>query len=416
MNSQAPVRGQMLTDPSQGRLARAKGLFFHAMLDKIDQRIAVGVIEAFLPDGTCRLLGGHTPGPLATITVSRWRCLWRLAREGSEGWYQGWARGEWDSEDAVPLFELAMRNRSSFGNTARASAIGRMINRARFWRHRNSRAGSKRNILAHYDLGNDFYRLWLDETMTYSSAIFAEPISGEEKLESAQLRKVQELTERLRLAPGSDVLEIGCGWGYLSRHLAEQGHKVKAITLSPSQRNWAENAASDLANSPDYVIEDYRDLSGQYDAIASVEMVEAVGQSYWPAYLDTLARCLKPGGRAGIQYIAIADDVFEAYASSMDFIQRHIFPGGMLLSESRFRALAEARGLTWEEPKHFGLHYAETLRRWRVRFEAAVEEGGLPAAFDARFIRLWRFYLMYCEGGFRSGGINVAQVTLVKRG
>ncbi len=416
MNSPLPVRGQMLTDPARGRWARAKSLFFHAMLDRIDKRMAVGAIEAFLPDGTCRLLGGRVPGPLATITVSRWRCLWRLAREGSEGWYQGWARGEWDSDDAVPVFELAMRNRSTFGNTARASAFRRLINRILFWRHRNSRAGSKRNILAHYDLGNDFYRLWLDETMTYSSALFAEPLNGEEKLEAAQKRKIGELGDRLKLVPGSEILEIGCGWGYLSRRFAEQGHKVKAITLSPSQRSWAENAAADLATPPEYIIQDYRDLTGQYDAIASVEMVEAVGQAYWPDYLDSVARCLKPGGRAAIQYIAIDDDVFEAYSSSMDFIQRHIFPGGMLLSESRFKALAEARELTWEEPKYFGLHYAETLRRWRVRFDAAVEEGRLPAAFDARFIKLWRFYLMYCEGGFKSGGINVAQVTLVKQG
>jgi cyclopropane-fatty-acyl-phospholipid synthase len=251
--------------------------------------------------------------------------------------------------------------------------------------------------------------------MTYSSAIFAEPLNGEEPLEDAQRRKVEQMGERLRLKPGSSLLEIGCGWGYLSRHFAEQGHKVKAVTLSPSQRNWAKKNAENLASPPDYIIQDYRDLVGQYDAIASVEMVEAVGQAYWGDYLDAIVRCLKPGGRAAIQYIAIADDVFEAYASSMDFIQRHIFPGGMLLSESRFRELAEARGLTWKGAKGFGPHYAETLRRWRMRFDAAVDEGRLPSAFDARFIRLWRFYLMYCEGGFKSDGINVAQVTLVKK-
>jgi len=218
------------------------------------------------------------------------------------------------------------------------------------------------------------------------------------------------------LKPGSHILEIGCGWGYLSRYCAKMGHEVTAITLSPAQKQWAEEAARTEGVSPDYRLCDYRDQTGQFDAIASVEMVEAVGRAYWPAYLDVIARRLKPGGRAAIQYIAIDDAIFEGYAASVDFIQAYIFPGGMLLSENRFRALAEARGLKWERAAYFPLHYAETLKRWRARFDDAAEAERLPPGFDQRFRNLWRYYLMYCEGGFRGGGITVGQVTLVKEG
>ncbi len=415
MNTHVPVRGRHMTANRPGVIARGVAFGFHLLLNRIDAGLNNGTIECLLPDGSFRVLGGRGQGPVAHLTVLRWNAFIRLVRGGSEGWYQAWQADEWDSSDPVALFEVLMRNRQTLGNATRASALTRVWNRLNFWRHRNTRAGSKRNILAHYDLGNDFYQLWLDDTMTYSGALFQEPLNGEEKLESAQERKVQELGKRLKLKPASNILEIGCGWGYFSRLCAEKGHAVTAITLSPAQKLYAEQAACSLTAPPTYQLCDYRDVTGEYDAIASVEMVEAVGQAYWPTYLDTISRCLKPGGRAAIQYIAIADDVFEAYANSMDFIQTHIFPGGMLLSESRFRALAEARGLAWEEPIHFPAHYAETLRRWRMRFDGAVEDGELPIGFDERFIRLWRYYLMYCEAGFRSEGITVAHVTLVKQ-
>jgi cyclopropane-fatty-acyl-phospholipid synthase len=193
--------------------------------------------------------------------------------------------------------------------------------------------------------------------------------------------------------------------------MAAHGHNVMAITLSAEQLAWAKAEAQSVA----FELRDYRDVTGQFDGIASVEMVEAVGRDYWPAYLDTIAQCLKPGGRAAIQFIIIADDVFDAYAESADFIQTYVFPGGMLLSESRFRALAEARGLEWHDPHYFGLHYAETLGRWRQCFDLAVASRTLGNGFDERFTRLWRYYLMYCEGGFRGGGIDVGQVTLIKR-
>jgi cyclopropane-fatty-acyl-phospholipid synthase len=310
-----------------------------------------------------------------------------------------------------------MRNRLTLGGTARS---GGMIRRLRGWRNglrRNSRAGSRRNIHFHYDLGNDFYGLWLDPSMMYSAALFEEPIAPTEDLTAAQDRKNAAILDRLALRPGQSVLEIGCGWGGFAEAAARRGLSVDAITLSTEQERAVEARIAAAGLSGVTVSRtDYRDVSGQYDGVASIEMVEAVGQDYWSTYLAAVARALKPGGRAAIQYITIDDAIFEAYAENVDFIQRFVFPGGMLLSESRFRALAEANGLEWRENHCFGLHYAETLRRWRVAFDATVVAGRLPTKFDRKFIDLWRYYLMYCEGGFRGQGIDVAQVTLVKVG
>ena len=414
MNSQSSQPGQPVLAGRPNLWARMVAQRFHRALDALHVGLKSGSIEAMLPDGSFRILGGQLPGPIACVDLRSWRALVRLSRSGSVGWYDAWERGEWSSADPVPLFDLFMRNRESLGNAGRASGLARIGRRIVHALNRNSRAGSQRNIMAHYDLGNDFYSAWLDPTMSYSSAIFAEPLHSNENLESAQHCKINSLIDRLALGPESTILEIGCGWGCFARHCAELGHHVTAITISPSQRLWAEQLAGSPAGSISYQLCDYRDVDGSFDAIASVEMVEAVGKAYWPAYLDTIARCLKPGGRAAIQFIAIADDIFDAYSTSADFIQTYIFPGGMLLSESRFRALAEQRGLRWDSPVHFPLHYAETLRRWRMQFDAALETGRLPSGFDERFGRLWRYYLMYCEGGFRGGGISVAQVTLVK--
>lgn len=394
----------------RGLIARAVSRIFHRILDRIDAGIEAGALEAVLPDGTFRVLGGRAPGPLVHVNLNSWRALIRLGQSGSVGWYQAWEAGEWDSPDPVPLFDLFMRNRVSLGSSARASGFSRLIKRAAHALRRNDSKGAKRNIMAHYDLGNDFYECWLDPTMSYSSALFEDG----DTLEGAQHRKMAALMARLDVKPGADILEIGCGWGYFAKLCAEQGHNVTAITLSPSQKLHAETAVAGMAQAPQYQLLDYRDVRSAYDAIASIEMVEAVGQAYWPTYLDVIARSLKPGGRAAIQFIMIADDIFERYAASADFIQTYVFPGGMLLSESRFRTLAEARGLRWEAPRHFGIDYAETLKQWRERFDAAVEAGKLPSGFDERFIKLWRYYLMYCEGGFRGGGIDVAQVTLIK--
>ncbi|KQN21131.1 cyclopropane-fatty-acyl-phospholipid synthase [Sphingomonas sp. Leaf30] len=389
---------------------------FHRLLDRIDAGLESGGIEASLPDGTRRLLGGRAPGPMPVVTVHRWRALVRLATAGSVGWYEGWTAGDWSSPDPVPLFDLFMRNRISLGRTARSGGVARLSARAWHWMRRNHRTGSRRNIAAHYDLGNDFYETWLDPSLTYSSALFAEPISGAEPLEHAQTTKLQAILDRTGTQPGDRILEIGCGWGSFAALAAQAGVDVHGLTLSTEQKRQVDARMAEAGLTGVTVsLTDYRDVVGTYDAVASIEMVEAVGEAYWPAYLDAVARALKPGGRAALQYITIDDAIFDAYSTSVDFIQRYVFPGGMLLSEPRFRALAEARGLIWEDPRSFGLHYAETCRRWRAAFDAAVAQGRLPARLDAKFVALWRYYLMYCEGGFRGGGIDVAQVTLVKR-
>ncbi len=413
MNAQAPGRGAQLVTAGQWIgtgpqwLSRVFTGGFHRILDRLDRGLLRGSITATLPDGSTRLLGARAPGFDALLHIHDWRGLLRLATGGSVGGYQGWEQGDWSSPDPVLLFAVLMANGKALGDTGRAHGPWRWLARRLHRLHRNTRAGAQRNIHAHYDLGNDFYAAWLDPGMNYSSARFAK---GSETLETAQQHKLESIAARV--AGASTVLEIGCGWGSLAGHLARHGMAVTAISLSDEQLAWAR------AHHPaeiDFRKQDYRDVAGQFDGIVSAEMVEAVGQEFWPAFFDCIARNLKPGGRAAIQYIAIRDELFGGYAASADFIQTYVFPGGMLVSETRFRKLAATRGLEWQDPVSFGPDYAETLRLWRVNFDRAVEEGRLPAGFDQRFAGLWRFYLMYCEGGFRGGGIDVAQVTLIKR-
>lgn len=380
---------------------------FRRALARIDAGLTTGAIHATLPDGSTRRVGGHAPGPVAVVVLHRWRAMWRLARGGSAGWYEAWADGDWSSPDPVPLFDLFMRNAETLRSSARAGGVSRLLRRLAHRARRNDRPGARANIAAHYDLGNDFYREWLDPTLTYSSAMF----DGATGLVAAQRNKLTAILDRTATRPGDRILEIGCGWGSFARTAADAGRRVDAITLSTEQKRHVDALALPGVT---VSLTDYRDVTGTYDAIASIEMVEAVGREYWPAYLDVIAARLKPGGRAAIQYIAIAEPLFDAYARNVDFIQAHVFPGGMLLSEPRFRALAEARGLAWRDVRRFGLDYAETLRLWRQAFDEARAEGRLPM-IDDRFADLWRYYLMYCEGGFRGGGITVAQVTLVKR-
>jgi len=414
MNVETPKRGQHLLD-ARKRFATGSGFFarlfapgFHHILDRIDAGMDHGTFEGKLPDGTTRILGGRGDGPMVTVDLHSWNALLRLINGGSVGWYRAWELGEWESDDLVSVFDLFTRNREGLKSTGRASGFFNWVVKRHHKKRGNDKRRARQNIQYHYDLGNDFYRLWLDESMSYSSAIFS---NKNNSLADAQHDKIASIAERLLASPGDSVLEIGCGWGSLSGSLArDHGLDVTGISLSDEQTAWAREHHPEAQ----FLIQDYRDVEGQYDAIASVEMVEAVGQQYWPDFLDCIARNLKPGGRAALQYISIADDIFEQYASSADFIQTYIFPGGMLLSESRFRALAEERGLQWSDQVNFGLDYAETLRIWRERFDDAVERGALPTGFDERFVRLWRFYLAYCEGGFRGGGIDVAQVTLIK--
>jgi len=389
---------------------------FLPLIDRIDAQLLAGSLELHLPDGTVRLLGGKAPGPGAIVHLTSWRAMARLATNGSTGWYRAWAAGDWSSPDPVALFALFAANARSLGSSARSSGLLRLIGKLRLGRRRNSKRGARRNIAEHYDLGNDFYAVWLDQSLTYSSA---RPAYPEEPLDQAQMHKIDDLLDRLALQDGDRLLEIGCGWGSLAQRALEQARvDYVGLTLSHEQRAHvltgpAMQAARERA---DVRLQDYRDVTGTFDAIASVEMVEAVGQQYWPAYLESIARLLRPGGRAAIQFINIDDEIFPAYAARADFIQHYIFPGGFLLSERRFREMAERVGLEWRDQQHFGLDYAWTLRKWRVRFDAAVEAGLLPPRFDKRFVDLWRYYLMYCEGGFIGRSIDVSQVTLVKPG
>ncbi len=395
-----------------GTLARLIAPAFAKVLEQIDRRLFSGGIEATLPDGAKRRLGFHAKGPKAIVRLSSWRALIRLATSGSVGWYKAWTLGEWSSPDPVTVFELFSANAVSLGNVGRAKGVFRWVNALAHRLRDNAPAKAKENIAAHYDLGNDFYSAWLDQTMTYSCARFA---SAKDSLEEAQLRKVNRLLDRLQLGPGQRLLEIGCGWGTLALEAAKRGASVVGLTLSREQKAWAERkiAEAGLQDRIEVRLQDYRDTDEQFDAVASVEMVEAVGRRWWGAYLDSIARNLKSGGRAALQFISIDHRIFDRYAANADFIQTYIFPGGLLLDEPQLETLARVRGLVWRDREGFGRDYAQTLKRWRERYDHAVARGALPGFEDA-FHSLWRYYLMYCEGGFRGGAIDVAQVTLVK--
>ena len=418
---QAPQtgRGQHLIEADRGFasgglsariLSLAPDWLFHRLLDRLDAAFDHGQIEGHLPDGSIRIIGGRGPGPAATIDLKSWAGLSRLVLTGSVGWFKAWMAGEWTSDDPVTLIAAFSANRHGLARMGRARGPMRWINHLHHMLRRNSRSGSSRNIHAHYDLGNDFYAAWLDRSMTYSSALFY-PAQPGEPLEQAQQRKIDAALDRLNLKDGDRLLEIGCGWGaFGARALERAGITYVGLTLSHEQAAWAGPLVAPRGS---VQLRDYRDETGLYDAIASIEMVEAVGQDYWPAYLAAIARLLKPGGRAAIQYIAIDDELFDGYAANADFIQTYIFPGGCLLSVSRFRALAEEQGLQWCDQHDFPLDYADTLKRWREAYDRAVASGAL-SGFPEEFHRLWRFYLIYCEAGFRGGSITVAQVTLLK--
>jgi cyclopropane-fatty-acyl-phospholipid synthase len=385
---------------------------FKHVLDKVDAGLVEGGIDATLPDGSRRRLGFRTDGPVAIVRLRSWRSMLRLATSGSVGWYKAWEKGEWDSPDLVPLFDLFMRNGRPLGEVGRAKGLWRWINRAAHAVRANTPLRARENIQAHYDLGNDFYAAWLDRSMTYSSAVFEKGDS----LEQAQARKLKLLLDRLNLKPGQRLLEIGCGWGSLAEIAArDYGVRVVGLTLSSEQQAYADKRLKKarLADRVEIRLADYRELDERFDAVASVEMVEAVGQEYWDDYLAAISRALAPGGRAALQLIAIDPALFDGYAASPDFIQTYIFPGGMLVHEPRFAAIAGAHDLSWQDRVGYGEHYAETLKIWRQRYDAAVKRGRLKG-FGEAFHRLWRYYLMYCEGGFRGGGIDVAQVTMVK--
>jgi cyclopropane-fatty-acyl-phospholipid synthase len=395
-----------------GLVARATAPAFSKVIEQIDRRLACGGIDATLPGGEKRKLGFHARGPKAVVRLSSWLALVRLATSGSVGWYKAWALGEWSSPDPVKVFELFSANAVPLGEVGRAKGAFRWLNALAHRLRDNAPGQARQNIAAHYDLGNDFYSAWLDATMTYSCARFA---SADDTLEEAQLRKVRTLLDRLDLKLGQRLLDIGCGWGTLAIEAAKRGASVVGLTLSTEQKAWAERkiAEAGLADRVEIRLQDYRDTAEQFDAVASVEMVEAVGRRWWGTYLDSIARNLKSGGAAALQFISIDHRIFDRYAHNADFIQTYIFPGGMLVDEPYFEALARERGLSWQERLGFGLDYAETLKRWRERYSQAAARGSLTG-FEEPFHNLWRYYLMYSEGGFRGRAIDVAQVTMVK--
>jgi cyclopropane-fatty-acyl-phospholipid synthase len=358
----------------------------------------------------------HTPA--STLTVHDSAVFGQVLRSGDIGFAQAYLEGQWSTPDLPALLALLMRQRHAFEGAVYGSFWGALAYRLRHALRRNSRAGSRHNIHAHYDLGNAFYALWLDPSMSYSSAWWADQPAL--SLEQAQQRKMQRTLDEARVGLGSRVLEIGCGWGALAEQAAFRGAHLTGVTLSTEQLGWAQQrlAAAGLQAQADLRLQDYRDLSQsgeRYDAIVSVEMVEAVGQAYWPSYFQTLKSCLKPGGRACIQSILIEDSRFERYARSTDFIQQYIFPGGMLPSDQVFKAQAQAAGLQVVAQLAFGADYARTLALWRSAFLAQTERVN-ALGFDARFVRLWDFYLAYCQAAFETGQTEVVQYTLAHAG
>jgi cyclopropane-fatty-acyl-phospholipid synthase len=367
-----------------------------------------------VPDGRTYRIAGRAPGPEADIVIHRPRMVARLLLGGSVGFGASYMDGDWETSDLSALLALASQN----GNELGTIHVGtRMLTALRRIWHRhndNTRRGSRRNIAHHYDLGNAFYERWLDPSMTYSSAVFER---DDADLQSAQETKYRKLAEKLALAPDQRVLEIGCGWGGFAEIAAREfGAKVTAITVSREQLDFARARIqkAGLAERVEARFVDYRDVQGRFDKIASIEMFEAVGERHWPTYFSKVRDCLEPGGRAALQIITIADRWFDSYRRGVDFIQRYIFPGGMLPSMTVLAQQCERAGLAIDRSEFFGQHYARTLAEWNRRFQATWHELE-PMGFDRRFKRMWEFYLAYCEAGFRTGSIDVVQTALVRR-
>jgi cyclopropane-fatty-acyl-phospholipid synthase len=377
-----------------------------AILNALATRLRVGRVSIVAPEGERIEARGENAGPEGTLVLHGWSALRRLVTGGAIGFAEAYMDGAWSSPDLAALLEVAAVNLDALGEQSRGAGLLRVLNRLRHRLRDNSRRGSRRNIAAHYDLGNAFYRLWLDAGLAYSSALYRRP---GDTLEAAQAAKADRIVELMGLAGGERVLEIGCGWGGLALRLGRAGvDRVTAITLSREQLSHATQAieAAGLADRVDLHLLDYRDIGGSYDRIASIEMVEAVGEAHWPAYFAVLRDRLAAGGVAVLQAITVADQRFAAYRRGTDFIQRYIFPGGMLPSPSKLREQVERAGLVLDHAETFGVSYALTLAEWQRRFQAAW-----PAiaalGFGPRFKRMWEYYLAYCEAGFRAGSVDV---------
>ena len=372
-------------------------------------RLRRGRLTVVPPSGPSIVISGTERGPEAEMRLHRPAAMAaRVGCRGVLGLGESYLAGDWSSPDLAPLLTLLADNEVAL--TGGRPDPGGWLTRLRHRRRRNTRPGSRRNIRFHYDLGNDFYRLWLDETMTYSGAEYETP---DQDLAAAQRHKYRRILDALEPAPGDRLLEIGCGWGSLALEAARRGARVTALTLSREQRAFAlrQAAAAGLADRVDVHLQDYRDVRGEFDQVVSVEMLEAVGEDFWGTYFGTLARCVRPGGRVLLHGITIDEPWFESYRRSPDFIQRYVFPGGMLPTRARLVDGLRAAGLALRDELALGAHYARTLAAWRRRF-LAQQEAITALGFGERFLRLWHYYLAYCEAGFVTGRVDLLRLTL----
>ncbi len=372
-------------------------------LVKIGERTERGSLQVIYPSGKAQLIGSGEPR--AEVTIKHWGAISALVSKGDVGWGEAYLEGLWDSPDIEALARFTIDNAAAFEAELSANPLKRLflIVSDRIIR-RNNRKGSVRNITAHYDVGDDFYRLWLDETMTYSSALFS---NASDDLATAQKRKYQRLLD-ITATAGKKTLEIGCGWGGFAELAVEAGRDLTAITISPRQHHYATQR---LKNEADIQLKDYRDIKGKFDSIVSIEMIEAVGEQYWPRYFKTIKDCLADHGKAAIQAIVVEDSYFPIYRSRSDFIRQHVFPGGMLLSPQKIQESAENAGLKVDGLFRFGKDYAKTLRLWLDKFEASLSEIH-DLGYDDRFVRVWRYYLAICAATFSSGRTDVMQIEL----
>ena len=376
-------------------------------------KLKFGTIVVVLPDNRALRFEGEEAGPEARLELANYAIVRKVLAGGDVGFAESYMDGDWTTPDLPTVLTVFSANLDRMDGIGKGGPITRALNWIYHKVRANTKAGAKRNIEAHYDLGNDFYTQWLDPSMTYSSARFTAP---DQSLEEAQREKYAGIARAIDLKRGDHVLEIGCGWGGFAEFAAKEvGAKVTCLTLSPSQREFALKRMQEhqLSDQVEIKLQDYRDETGRYDAVASIEMFEAVGREYWPSFFSKVADVLKPGGKAGLQIITIRDDIFDSYSKRADFIQRYIFPGGVLPSVEKLEEQFAAAELDYEGMEAFGLDYAETLNRWLHRFGDAWDEIR-PLGFDTRFKRMWDFYLSYCEAGFRTGRIDVAQFALSK--
>lgn len=390
-----------------------RGRMCQFLLRKLMAGLECGCIRFILPDQQEINFAGNESGPTATLEFNSYSGIFRLCFGGYMGLGEGYINGDWTTPSLRSLFHFGITNQEPFKKKLSGNHLIKISRRMLRFLQRNSKTGSKRNISYHYDLGNDFYKLWLDSSMTYSSGLYEDLGVS---LEEAQYRKYRRIIQKLELKPYHRVLEIGCGWGGFAEIVAkETGASVTAITISQEQYEYAVNRVKKvgLQEKVDIQLLDYREVSGNYDRVVSIEMLEAVGESYWPDYFNTIAQNLKQNGKALVQVIFVPDKRFESYRSKSDFIQRHIFPGGMLPSPKMMTRQAQMAGLIVDESFNFGSSYGRTLDQWHHRF---IENWGLieVMGFDDRFKRLWEYYLNYTAAGFHAGTIDVGQFLIQK--